>query len=104
MKVRGDVESVNLRTGERFQRVTGKAQSRLESLGRPLNDEERACLEAFGRHMRDEVIPSVERTMRHRAEAAEKNRHRILLLTKGFKYVIPKIIQIRTSDYACSKG
>ena len=78
MKVRGEVESVNLRTGERFQRVSGNGQSRLESLGRPLNDAERACVEAFVRHMRDVVIPGVEQTMRQRAEAVEKNRHRIL--------------------------
>ena len=78
MKVRGDIESVNLATGERFQRVSGNGESCLESLGRPLNDTERSCVEAFGRHMRDEVIPSVERTMRQRAEAAEKNRHFIL--------------------------
>ena len=31
MKVRGDIESVNLRTGVRFQRVTGEGESRLES-------------------------------------------------------------------------
>jgi len=78
MKVRGDVGSVNLRTGERLQRVSGNGESRLESLGRPLNDAERACVEAFGRHMLDVVIPGVERTMLQRAEAAEKNRHRIL--------------------------
>jgi hypothetical protein len=78
MKVCGDIESVNLRTGERFQRVSGNGESRLESLGRPLNDAGRACMEVFGRHMRDVVIPSIERTMRQRAEAAEKNRHRIL--------------------------
>jgi hypothetical protein len=76
--VRGDVESVNLRTGERFQRVSGNGESRLESLGRPLNDAERSVLEAFGRHMRDEVIPDIERTMRRRAEAVERNRHRFL--------------------------
>jgi hypothetical protein len=78
MKVRGDIESVNLATGERFQRVSGNGESRLESLGRPLNDLERSCVEAFSRHMRSEVIPSVERTMRRRAETAEKNRYRIL--------------------------
>ncbi|CAM5998732.1 unnamed protein product [Sphagnum balticum] len=76
MKVRSDVESVNLDTGERFQRVSGNGESRLESLGRPLNEAERAWLEAFSRHMRDKVIPSVERTMRRRRET-EKNRHRI---------------------------
>jgi hypothetical protein len=58
MKVRGEVESVNLRTGERFQRVSGNGESRLESLGWPLHDAERVCVEAFGRHMRDAVIPS----------------------------------------------
>jgi hypothetical protein len=78
MKVRSEVECVNLRTGERFQRVSGNGESHLESLGRPLNDAERACVEAFGYHMRDVVIPGVERTMRQRAEAAEKNRQRIL--------------------------
>jgi hypothetical protein len=78
MKVRSEVESVNLRTGEQFQRISGNGESRLESLCRPLNDAERACVEAFSRHMRDKVIPSVERTMRQRAEAAENNRHRIL--------------------------
>ena len=75
MKVRGDIESVNLATGERFQRVSGNGESRLESLGRPLNEAERTCLEAFDRHMRDEVIPDIEWTMRRRAELAEKNRH-----------------------------
>lgn len=78
MKVRGDIESVNLRTGERFQRVSGNGESRLESLGRPLNEAERTCLEAFSRNMQDKVIPDVIRTMRKRAESAEKNRNRIL--------------------------
>lgn len=75
MKVRGDIESVNLGTGERFRRVCGNGESRLESLCRPLNDTERSCVEAFRRHMQDEVIPQVEQTLRRRAEAAEKNRH-----------------------------
>jgi hypothetical protein len=78
MKVRGDVESVNLRTTKRFQRFSGNGESRLESLGRPLNDAERTCVEAFAHHMRDAVIPEIARTMRRRAEAAERNRHRIL--------------------------
>ena len=32
MMVRGDIESVNLETGEKFQRVVGDGESRLESL------------------------------------------------------------------------
>ena len=78
MKVRGDVESVNLRTGERFQRVSGNGESHLESLGRPLDDAERVCLEAFEKHMQDKVIPEIVRTMRRRAEAAERYRRHIL--------------------------
>ena len=78
MKVRGDIESVNLANGERFQRVSGNRESRLESLGRPLNDAERVCLEAFGKHMQDEVIPNIVRIMRRREEIAAKNRYCIL--------------------------
>lgn len=78
MKVRGDIESVNLANGERFQRVSGNGESRLESLGRPLNNAERVCLEDFGKHMQAEVIPEIVRTMRRRAEAAARNLHRIL--------------------------
>ena len=78
MKVRGDVESVNLRTGERCQRVSGNGESHLESLGRPLDDAERVCLEAFEKHMQGKVIPEIVRTMRRRAEAAERYRHHIL--------------------------
>lgn len=36
MKVRGDIERINLRTGERFQRVTGNGESRLEPVGKSL--------------------------------------------------------------------
>jgi hypothetical protein len=75
MKVRGDIESVNLHTGERFQRVSANGESRLESLGRPLNEAERTCLEAFVGHMWEEVIPDIERTIRRRAELARKNRY-----------------------------
>lgn len=32
MKVRGDIEAVNLATGQRWQRVTGDGESRLELL------------------------------------------------------------------------
>jgi hypothetical protein len=78
MKVRGDIERVNMSTGERSQRVSGNGESRLESLGRTLNEAEQAGLKAFADHMQNEVIPDVVRTMRRRAEAAEKNRHRIL--------------------------
>ncbi len=33
MKVYGDIEHVNLHTGERFQRVTGDGESRLVRVG-----------------------------------------------------------------------
>jgi hypothetical protein len=78
MQVRGDIERVNMSTGERFQRVSGNGESRLESLGRPLNEAELACLNAFADHMQNEVIPDVIQTMRRRAEVVERNRHRIL--------------------------
>jgi hypothetical protein len=35
MKVRGDIERVNLHTGERFQRVSDGGESRLERFGQP---------------------------------------------------------------------
>jgi hypothetical protein len=78
MQVRGDIESVNLNTGERFQRVCGNGESRLASLGRPLNPEEKLALERFEHEMRDVVIPNVVQTMRRRAEAAQRNRFQIL--------------------------
>jgi hypothetical protein len=38
MKVYGDIESVNLATGERFQRVSGDGESRLVSTGIPVSE------------------------------------------------------------------
>lgn len=35
MKIRGDIERVNLATGERYQRVTGDGESRLEKVSSP---------------------------------------------------------------------
>jgi len=82
MRVRGDIECVNLSTGERFQRVVGNGESRMESLGRPLNAQEQAAIKAFEREMQDKVIPAIERTIRRRAEAAAENRHKILFLER----------------------
>ena len=45
MKVYGDVEHVNLATGERFRRVCGDGESRLERIGEPLTKEQRTKVE-----------------------------------------------------------
>jgi hypothetical protein len=78
MKVYGDIESVNLHTGERFRRVTGNGESRLDSLGVQLTDLQRAALAEFERTMREETIPAIERAVRQRVIDAQKSRHRII--------------------------
>ena len=60
MIAHGDVESVNLRSGECHRRVAGNGESWLESLGIPgLNPVNPADFAEYERAMREEVIPEL---------------------------------------------
>ena len=63
MKVRGDIEHVNLATGEKFQRVSGDGESRLERIGEPLTEQQKSQVEAAMKEAQ-RVIEEHERQLR----------------------------------------
>ena len=78
MKVHGDVEVVNLRTGESRRRVVGNGESWLESLGIPgLKPVNRDDLTEYEAAMRDAISEIVE-AVRNRNRLAAQARQRIL--------------------------
>jgi len=78
MLAHGDIEAVNLRTGEQHRRVSGNGGSFLESLGipglRPLNAEERESLAEYEREMREVAIPAILEEIKLRARLAAEAR------------------------------
>jgi hypothetical protein len=76
MRAIGDVESVNLRTGERFRRVVGLGESRLESLGIPgLRPVEPDALVEYERAM-EVAVPEIVAAVRRRERLAHEARQR----------------------------
>lgn len=80
MKVYGDIESVNLKTGERHRRVAGNGESRLESLGIPgLKKVNPVLLAEYEEAMRvREAIPEILRAIRNRERLAHESRQQWL--------------------------
>lgn len=68
MRIVGDVESINLSTGERFRRVSGEGESVL------LSEAQLLAINDFEREMREVVIPEIVETMRRRARLAREFR------------------------------
>jgi hypothetical protein len=56
MRIRGDIESVNLRTGERMQRVTGDGESTLEPMDTILREALEATKEIRERERAGEFV------------------------------------------------
>jgi hypothetical protein len=79
MLVRGDVEAINLNTGERWERVSGNGGSRLESLGipglKPVSPED---LAEYERSMTEEGIPQILEDLAERQRLAVEARRRII--------------------------
>jgi len=75
MVVHGDIESVNLGTGERKRRVSGNGESILESLGIPgLRPVTAADLAEYERAMREEVVPEIIKAVARRERLAWESR------------------------------
>jgi hypothetical protein len=78
MLAHGDIESVNLGTGERHRRVAGNGESWLESLGIPgLRQVDPADLAEYERAMR-EAVPAIIEAVKMRLRLAVEARQRIL--------------------------
>jgi hypothetical protein len=78
MTVKGGVEVVNLRTGERFRRVVGNGESVLESLGIPgLRPVEPDALAEYERAM-EVAVPEIVAAVRRRGRLAHEARQRWL--------------------------
>jgi hypothetical protein len=79
MRAHGDIESVNLGTGESRRRVAGNGQWSLESLGIPgLKPVDPADLAEYERAMREEAIPEILKEVARRQRLAVEARQRIL--------------------------
>lgn len=122
MKVYGDVERVNLATGERFRRVSGDGESRLEScceyrrLGPGIEREQE--MERNASREIDKIVEELKRrnTMHYRNGREAKNGDKIVKLeggkvvaygvlhsaTPGNDYCNGNIAVIQpANDYAC---
>lgn len=78
MIAHGDIEVVNLRTGECQRRVVGNGESQLESLGiKGLKPVDPAALVEYERAM-DKAIPEIIRAVQRRNRLAAESRRRIM--------------------------
>lgn len=79
MFARGDIECVNLRTGERHRRAVGGGESFLESLGiSGLKQVDPTALAEYEREMREEAIPEIIKAVLRRERLAWESRFRFL--------------------------